>query len=88
MRQFNMHDAKTNLPELVRLALEGEEIVLARNGKPLVRLIPVAADAGLRPIGLNALSEQEVTEEFMAESLNPLDPEDVKDWHAPLLSDE
>ena len=72
MRQFNMHDAKTNLSELVRLALEGEEIVLARNGKPLIRLVPVADDAGLRPIGLNALASEEVTEAFLAESIRPL----------------
>jgi len=88
MRQFNMHDAKTNLSELVRLALEGEDIVLARNGKPLVRLTPVTADGGLRPIGLNALADHEITDEFLSESLRPLSPKDLEAWHAPLNSDE
>jgi len=37
----NMHQAKTSLSRLVRRALEGEEIVIARNGEPLVKLVPV-----------------------------------------------
>jgi len=39
----NMHEAKTTLSRLVERALAGEEIVIARNGKPLVRLVPVPA---------------------------------------------
>jgi prevent-host-death family protein len=39
----NMHDAKTKLSELVAAAERGEEIVIARNGTPAVRLVPVAA---------------------------------------------
>ena len=37
----NMHQAKTSLSRLVRRALEGEEVVIARNGEPLVKLVPV-----------------------------------------------
>jgi len=37
----NMHQAKTTLSRLVERALAGEEILIARNGKPLVRLVPV-----------------------------------------------
>ena len=37
----NMHEAKTSLSRLVARALEGEEIVIARNGDPLVKLVPV-----------------------------------------------
>ena len=37
----NMHQAKTSLSRLVARALSGEEIVIARNGEPLVRLVPV-----------------------------------------------
>ncbi len=88
MRQYNMHEAKTNLSELVRLALEGEEIVLARNGRALVRLVPVSVDAGLRPIGLNALPPEEVTQEYLEESLNPLVGEDLEAWHHPLIESE
>jgi prevent-host-death family protein len=37
----NMHEAKTSLSRLVERALAGEEIVIARNGEPLVKLVPV-----------------------------------------------
>lgn len=36
-----MHDAKTRLSQLVAAAEAGEEVVIARGGKPAVRLIPV-----------------------------------------------
>jgi prevent-host-death family protein len=36
---YNMHDAKTHLSRLAERAAAGEEIVIARNGKPLARLI-------------------------------------------------
>ena len=37
----NMHQAKSSLSRLVQRALEGEEVVIARNGEPLVKLVPV-----------------------------------------------
>ena len=37
----NMHQAKTELSKLVAQALAGEEVILARNGRPVVRLVPV-----------------------------------------------
>ena len=37
----NMHQAKTTLSRLVERALAGEDVIIARNGKPLVRLVPV-----------------------------------------------
>ena len=40
MRQINLYEAKTNLSRLVDEALGGEESVIARAGKPLVRLVP------------------------------------------------
>lgn len=39
---FNVHDAKTHLSRLIERALAGEDIVVARAGKPCVRLVPVA----------------------------------------------
>jgi prevent-host-death family protein len=38
--QVNMHEAKTNLSLLVKRMLEGEEIVIARAGTPVARLVP------------------------------------------------
>ena len=40
----NMHQAKTSLSRLVERALAGEDVVIARNGTPLVRLVPVVKE--------------------------------------------
>ena len=37
----NIHDAKTNLSKLIERALAGEEVIIAKAGKPLVRLQPI-----------------------------------------------
>lgn len=37
----NMHQAKSSLSRLVERALSGEEVMIARNGEPLVRLVPI-----------------------------------------------
>jgi prevent-host-death family protein len=42
MAQVGMHEAKTKLSQLVERAEGGEEIIIARNGKPVARLVPVA----------------------------------------------
>ncbi len=42
MATFNLHAAKTHLSRLVDDAAAGEEIVIAKAGTPMVRLVPVA----------------------------------------------
>ncbi len=37
----NMHEAKTHLSRLVERAVEGETVIIAKAGKPLVKLVPV-----------------------------------------------
>lgn len=44
MKISNIHEAKSQLSKLIESALAGEEIVIARSGKPLVRLIPYQED--------------------------------------------
>lgn len=51
MKTVNMHEAKTHLSRLVEEAAAGEDIVIARAGKPLVRLVAVNATAGPRSLG-------------------------------------
>ncbi len=41
MTQADVHEAETNLSKLIEKALNGEEVVVAKAGKPLVRLVPV-----------------------------------------------
>ncbi len=40
----NMHQAKSSLSRLVERALAGEEVIIARNGEPLVKLVPVTKE--------------------------------------------
>jgi prevent-host-death family protein len=47
----NMHTAKTTLSRLVERALAGEEVIIARNGMPLVRLVPVPQKSEARVPG-------------------------------------
>jgi prevent-host-death family protein len=66
--QVNMLDAKTRLSELVAAAERGEEVVIARSGRPAVRL--VALEPRYRPVTLGALRGRiEVGDDFDA----PLD---------------
>ncbi len=51
MNPVNIYDAKTHLSELVQRAAAGEEIVIARNGKPAARLVALAAPPARRPGG-------------------------------------
>jgi len=39
--QVNIHEAKTKLSALLRRVADGEEIIIARAGKPLARLVPL-----------------------------------------------
>ena len=40
MKISNIHEAKSQLSKLIESALAGEEIIIAKAGKPLVKLIP------------------------------------------------
>jgi prevent-host-death family protein len=48
---YNLYDAKTRLSELVDRAAAGEEIVIAKNGRPLARLGPMPAEKPNRTPG-------------------------------------
>jgi prevent-host-death family protein len=43
MRTVNIHEAKTHLSRLVERAAQGEPFVIARAGKPLVKVVPIGA---------------------------------------------
>ena len=51
MAQVNMHEAKTHLSKLVERAAAGEEIVIARAGKPVARLAPLRPARQPRRLG-------------------------------------
>lgn len=48
---YNLYEAKTSLSKLVDRAAAGEEIVIAKSGKPLARLIPLSSKRPRRKPG-------------------------------------
>jgi prevent-host-death family protein len=60
MRQVNIHEAKTQLSKLIA---EGEEVVIARYGEPVARLIPIRPPAAKRVSG-SACGQFKVPREF------------------------
>ena len=72
MTEVNIHQAKTQFSQLLRRAAAGEEIVIARAGKPVARLVPIE-EAPKRLLGLDE-GLFEIPEDFDA----PL-PDDVLD---------
>lgn len=70
----NMHEAKTDLSRLVERALSGEEVIIARAGVPVVRLVPIARQ-GKRKLGQWA-GQVQMADDFDA----PLSDEDLEAW--------
>lgn len=51
MSQVNIHQAKTQFSRLVERAAGGEEIIIAKSGKPVARLVPYAVKGTARKPG-------------------------------------
>jgi prevent-host-death family protein len=49
--QVNVHEAKTQLSRLIAAAEKGEEVVIARDGRPAVRLVPCVRQESPRTPG-------------------------------------
>ena len=49
MQHVSVHEAKTHLSRLLRQAAAGEDVVITRSGRPVVRLVPVEGE-GARPV--------------------------------------
>jgi len=70
--QVNVQEAKTRLSQLLAQAEAGEDVVIARDGKPVVRLVPIVGPAP-RPIGF---VEGRITDTFF----EPLSEEELEAW--------
>ena len=53
MRTVNVHEAKTQFSRLIDAAHAGETILVAKDGKPWARLVPLEPDRPLRQPGPN-----------------------------------
>lgn len=69
---FNVHEAKTHLSRLLERAHNGEEIILAKAGKPYARLVALQPQAERRP----GLVKGRLTEDFF----QPLPPDELDAW--------
>ena len=54
MVTVNIHEAKTHLSRLVDKASKGEPFVIAKSGRPLVKVVPVDAPTEKRRLGFLA----------------------------------
>jgi len=66
----NVHEAKTQLSRLLLKVAAGEEIIIARNGEPIARLMPYEPKPKKRVLGLDA-GRVWISDDFD----DPLDPE-------------
>ncbi len=73
----NMHQAKTSLSRLVERALDGEDVVIARNGEPLVRLVPIAKQREPRIPG------RMKGKIWISPDFDIMSEEELKDWEGP-----
>lgn len=51
MFQVNIHQAKTNLSKLIKKVINGEEVIIAKGNKPLVKMIGIESQKAQRKIG-------------------------------------
>lgn len=73
MRQYNIAEAKSHFSELVKRAMLGEEVIIARGNKPVLKLVPIRAAGGRRSPG-SAKGEVRLAPDFDAT------PEDFADY--------
>jgi prevent-host-death family protein len=79
VRSVNIHEAKTNLSRLVHDAAQGKAFIIAKAGKPMVKVIPIEGDdpAGSRlgfmageislPADFDSMGSEEIGELFAGE---------------------
>ncbi len=79
-RIVNMHEAKTTLSKLVEDVMNGATIYLARNGSPVAKIVPLAEEGSLRPIGLHDKGRDSTPQEI-AEAMAPtMTDQEVEEW--------
>ena len=74
MTTVNVHEAKTNLSRLLAQVEAGEEVIIARNGKPVARLVSCKPKGKPKPGVLKGLIH--IDDSF----LDPLPEEELRLW--------
>ena len=73
--QMNIAEAKARLSELVAAAENGEEVIIARGGQPVARIIPAA---GLKPVFRIGLADGAAGQ--APDFLEPMPEEELELW--------
>ena len=76
--QFNVHEAKTKLSQLLDRVEKGEEIVIARNGKPIASLAPLKPKRSILGVGVGDPNYRDLPDEF---AYAPLDDDQIAPWY-------
>lgn len=63
-RTVNIHEAKTHLSELLAMAMEGEEVIIAKANKPMVKLVPIMPQKGKNRVFGMHRGEVWISEDF------------------------
>jgi|UniRef100_A0A7C4PFX4 prevent-host-death family protein len=50
---YNLHESKTHLSRLIEKVMNGEEVIIAKAGKPVARLTPIQDDVSPRVPGVD-----------------------------------
>lgn len=74
MSQVNVHEAKTHLSQLLKRARAGEEIVIAKGGKPYARLVALEAPRPRKPGLLKGRVDDAFFEPLPKRELRPWEP--------------
>lgn len=72
MTTVNVHEAKTQLSRLLEEARAGKEVVIAKAGRPIARLVPIADFLPRQP----GIAKGRVTDAFF----EPLDADELAAW--------
>ncbi|MCH6468954.1 type II toxin-antitoxin system Phd/YefM family antitoxin [Sinomonas terrae] len=78
MGQYNILDAKTRLSELLNRLESGEDVVIAKAGRPVARLVRIDSPKK-RPLGF---IKGHLPDDF----LEPMSEEELSEWEGPLIS--
>ena len=73
---INVHEAKTHFSKLLARVSAGEEIVIAKSGKPVARLLPIVASAAKKRVP--GIDKGKI---WMAKDFNAMSKRELDDWY-------
>ncbi len=72
----NIYEAKTHFSQLIERAMAGDEVIIARAGRPVVCMVPYHAQSQNRREPGSAVGEFSMSDDFDA----PMSEDDLQEW--------